>query len=352
MRTRSLRASAMLLVFLAALHAESKSVRLSGARSITLPAAIEYPFDVRWKTDATVLVAAGRSGVLEVDLERPGATNVEIPGGGLPSVTEGEVRSFFFSALLGYSAGNVMTGSPFLAFAWKLNGQQPVDVPYANIVDFDIHEERAVVLGVRGNAEGHWGSVGSTLSSARFVGTRTHFDAMAGPDTERMRACHILQLGAVRFTPDGRTIVAPGVVPDVQLFDRRGRLIRTWRTAGLGYQDGCGLSFEQSEALADITPRQQWRNRRQLLDELVVLPEGPVLIIRQPAADGTRWRGILLPYDGAPVALSIPVSSPSPHAHIKGDVRNNRVVFSVYEATGPGQKRVDRPRLVLCGIER
>lgn len=343
---------ALLAVLFSAQPAEADGVRLGGVRSILLPAEIEYGFDVRWKSEQTVLLAAGRNGVVEVDLQSPGTPRIEIQGGGVPKVGDGPIDSFFFSSHLGHSAGNTLVGSGFLAVAWKAKGRQANDVSFANLIDLDLSGEQGVILGVRGTSTGHWGSIGPTLWRVRFSGTKTYFDPMEGPDGERMRACHILQVGAVRVTADGRAIVAPGVEPGVRLFDRQGKLVRTWKTAGLGYEDRCSLTFEQSEPLAHMGPRQSWMNRRQLLDEMIVLPEGPMLIIRQPVLNGTRWRGVLLPYSGKPVDVAIPVSSKSPHAHVRADVRGSRVIASVFEMTGPGEKPIERPRLVLMNVER
>lgn len=327
--------------------------KLVEATPVRLAPAIPFAFDVRWHSDESVRIAAGKGGVVEVDLRRPLQPQTVIAGGGPPRAAGGPIPTFFFSSMLGASPQHTVAGSWFRAFAWKPAGtSQLMDVPFANIIDLDLHEDRAVILGVRGDERGRWASVGATLWSAKFTSSAVHFSALPGPDVAPMRACHVLGMGSVRFTADGRLIVAPGVEPDVHLYDRQGRLIRTWQTAKLGYEDRCKVTMEQSAVFSDIGPRREWQNRRQLLDEMVVLPEGPLLIIRQPVANGTRWRGVLLPYDGPPVSVAIPVTSASRHAHLKADVRGSRVAFVVSENLGPDEKAVDAARLIVATLRR
>jgi len=156
----------------------------------------------------------------------------------------------------------------------------------------------------------------------------------------------------VRFFPDGRFAFASSVEPGVALFDAQRHLIRTWRTEGLGYEDRCTVTPEQSQVFGgDLVGRLRWINRRQLLDEMLTLPDGVLLIIRTPRPKGTAWRAVLLPFDGEPVGVEIPLSSPSPYAHVRADVRNNRIVFLVDDSPPEDVPRVPG-RVVIARIHQ
>jgi hypothetical protein len=342
---------ALLLLPAQGIAASTASLRVV-SRSV-LPASVPLAYDVRWKDDHTLLLAAGRSGVMAVDVRKPAVASTIIRGGGMPRATDGPVPSFFFSSLLAKSPEHLIAGSWFRAFAWLPAGNQRlVDAPFANILDLDVRGDRLILLGVRGDATGRWGSVGATLWSAKLTRDRAYLEALPGPDVEPMRDCQILGAGAVRFQPNGSFFVAPGVEPGVRLHDAQGRLIRTWPTEGLGYLDRCSLTAEQSAALSELAPRRSWQNRREMLDELVVLPEGPMLIVRQPVPHGTKWRGILLPFDGKPVPVAIPVTSSSPYSHVKADVRGNDVAFVMWEALNENERPVNEPRIVIAKVIR
>ena len=318
-----------------------------------LPASVSLAYDIRWKDDHTLLLAAGRAGVMAVDLRKPAIASTIIRGGGMPRATDGPVPSFFFSTLLAKSQDYLIAGSWFRAFAWlPANNQRLIDAPFANIIDLDVRGDRLILLGVRGDAMGRWGSVGATLWSAKLTSDRAYLDALPGPDVEPMRDCQILGIGAVRFLPNGSFLVAPGVEPGVRLHDAQGRLIRSWSTEGLGYLDRCTLTSEQSAALAELAPRRSWQNRREMLDELVALPEGPMLIVRQPVPHGTKWRGILLPFDGTPVPITLPITSSSPYSHVKADVRGGKVAFVLWEALNENERPVNEPRIVIAKVIR
>lgn len=340
-------------VLLALLPLPLRAVTISNVRPVAVPAAIEFALDVRWSGDDSLLVAAGREGVLKVDVGKPKLAETIVAGGATPRVSDGPVASFFFSALLGSSADYLVAGSPFRAFAWRAAATGAVfDAPFANIVDLDVHRDRAIILGVRGDAAGRWGAVGATLWSVTLAPQRVFFNALTGPDVPLMRACHLLSMGSVRFLPDGRFVVAPGVDRGVFLYDAQGRVIRHWSTTGLGYDDRCTVTVEQADAFADLEPRRAWQNRRQLLDEMVVLPEGPLLIIREPADGATRWRGVLLPYEGKPLAVPIPLRSPSPYAHVRADVRGAKIVLSLFESRSPDEPRRETRSLFIGTIRR
>jgi hypothetical protein len=284
--------------------------------------------DVRWSGEQTVLLAAARDGVVQVDVRNPVNPSTVIRGGGVRSHAAGTVPSFFASAFLARTPDALVVGSPFYALAWQNKGATGLtQLPFVSAFDLDAFADRAVVLGVAGDATGHWPLEGPTLWSVPMAGGAIE-PIKPYPSTRAFRNCDVIFAGAVRFFPDGRFAVASSVEPGVALYDLQRRLIRTWGTDGLGYEDHCTITEEQSHVFgADYPGRVRWINRRQLLDELLPLTEGPLLIIRTPRPGGTAWRAVLLPFDGKPIPIAIPITSSSPYAHLKADLRGSRIVF-------------------------
>lgn len=331
-------------------------------QEVTLPDAVAMAGDVRWATDQSLYVSHTRTGVSEVTLRGGIRSPKAVPGGRKsPAPARGAVKDFFYSWFLGASTDHLVVGSPLGALAAKPRaGGDLVETPFVSPVDLDVWRDRLVVAGVRGDEKGRWADVGVTLWSATlgksrlFGGSQLSFTPLdGGPQGNLLQRCHILETLALRFFPDGRLAVALGVEPGVRLFDPRGKAVRTWPTAGLGYLDRCPVSRQESDQITgDMKARAEWLNRHQVLDEMVALPEGPLLVIRQPGPRGTRWRGVLLPFSGKPVNVALPLASPSRLARLKGDVRGDRIAFVIREIPMPETKRSTPTRAVIVRRNR
>jgi hypothetical protein len=164
-----------------------------------------------------------------------------------------------------------------------------------------------------------------------------------------MDACGILELGKVRFLQDGSMIVAPGVEPGVFHYGIDGKLLESWQADRLGFDAGCGLSDdEMNRYSASVKARYPWLNQRRVLDEILPLPEGPGFVVRTRTAGKTSWQLKLIRGPRDVKTVAIPLSSPSEFAHLRGDVRDGRLVLLLADR---GEKPpAGYPRLVVAEL--
>jgi hypothetical protein len=329
-------------------------------REASLPDSFAMAGDVRWASDDSLYVAKGLTGVSEVTLDGAVKPASPVPGNNKSRRwPRGPIQSFHHAWFLAVSPDQLVVASPFRSFAWKprqpRQGGSLIQEPFTTSVDIDAWGNRVALLGVVGDAEGRWPIVGPTIWTADLSASKADLKPVpGGPQIKPLAYCHFLQTGAVRFFPDGRFAVALGVEPGVKLFDANRRLLRTWPTDKLGYEDRCTLPEDQSIALgSDLKGRTDWVNRRQMLDEMLALPEGPLLVIRKATPKGTEWRGVLLPLTGGPpLDVTLPISSPSRLAHVKADLRGDRVAFLITEHTLPKEARPVPTRVVIARLQR
>src|SRR5260370_41366139 len=74
--------------------------------------------------------------------------------------------------------------------------------------------------------------------------------------------------------------------------------------------------------------RQEWVNRRAMVDEIIDTPAGPALIVRKVSDGATQWEMLLL-NGPSPKAQKLPFSSPSPWALISAATRGDRIAFLI-----------------------
>jgi len=328
------------------------------APSIITVREVELPpnttaMDVRWASDKSVYVVDFRKGLLETELDDVAKQKTLLAGGRLSPALAGTTTSLFLPEFLGVSRDYVVVGAPLRQIAWREREASTFSQEvFADAFDVDVWKDRAVVYGVRGDAYGKWGSVGATLWLVSLSPGRLYFNGITASPALAVHRCAFPGIGVVRFFPDGRFIYVPGVEPGMQLFDSAGRLIRTWSTEPLGVDDHCRITEAQAEAFGESSDlRAQWMNQRQIVQEVVPLPEGPLVIVRRVVNGATTWQGTLLAFDSKPVRVSIPITSPSPNAHLHADIKGDRIVFLISDL--PTQKPVTVPaRLVVARFVR
>jgi hypothetical protein len=163
---------------------------------------------------------------------------------------------------------------------------------------------------------------------------------------DEIMRCAGFGLGVVRFLHDGSFIIVPGTEPDIFLFGRDGKLQRTWRTETLGIEARCGLDKEQSKSLwVNPVGRQEWVNRRAIIDEIVDTPDGPALIIRTLKNSRATWEMVVLNGD-ASARFTLPFSSEDPWAHVTADMRGGRLIFLIVDRLASRERWVTS-RLIL-----
>jgi hypothetical protein len=357
-RRTLLACTALAVTISSAAYAAPLSFRV--VQELKLPDALAMAGDVRWASAGSLYIANGREGVSEVTLSGIVKSPPAVPGHNRSMTYQsGPIQSFHHAWFLATSADQLVTASPFRAFAWTprqpREGGLLLQEPFATSIDIDVWRNRVALLGVRGDANGRWPTAGYTLWTADLSPSGAKVEPfLGGPAIPPLSYCQYLETGAVRFFPDGRLAVALGVEPGVKLFDADRRLVRTWPTDKLGYEDHCTLNKEQSIAFGtDVEGRADWLNRRQALDEMLALPEGPLLVIRKATPKGTEWRGVLLPFaGGAPVDIALPISSPSRLARVKADLRGDRVVFLIVEQPFLKEERSVPTRAVVARLQR
>lgn len=327
----------------AAFAVEASAVSQVVERS--LPDDLRWASDVRWASDDSVWIAAGSSGVFEVSIADPAApprrleANGKGPDGLLLAASDGVV-----AAAVGFgpvSWARVATPNLFERTAHL-----------ATIVDFDLWQDRGIFLGARRGPKGEWAPEGGLLWH-RSIGTgfsdvEPALFADGGPGALEVAFCGTLGLGAVRFFPDGRYAVVPGVQAGAYLYAADGKLLKAWKTEGLGFYDRCELDWDEARPVkADPRARLRWWRRHATLDEIVPWGEWPALIVRRPRDEGTAWQLVVLSATGASDPIDLPVESASTGSHVKADVRGDRLVLLVSEFAPPDEPPQAPPRLVV-----
>jgi len=289
-------------------------------KSFPLPAELRWAQDARWASETSAFVSSGRSGVYEVPLAAAVKPRRIIEGAG--------PQGFWFSARLATSARHVLTAAPINGFAWwdRSTGQKVDENAFAVVMDVDLHDDRVAILGADRDAEGRFAPEGAIvwwgpLNGSKKLDLQPLFFSTAGSGVKPMAQCHYLETGAVRFTPSGELVVLPGVEPGVFLFDKKGKLLRTWATERLGVVDRCALSEQQFLSMSSQPgPRWEWLQRRKVVDDVVVLRSGPALIIRTVSGSATHWDLVELQSDSGTKRVTLPIVSVSPLAHLRADV--------------------------------
>lgn len=313
-----------------------------------LPSELAASLDVRWASDDSVYLAAGRAGIVELAVDDASAKPHQVVAG----------EDMSFACKLGVSEGHLVNGIPFGPIGWKArnrSGGYAQDVPMAAIVDLDVGEGRVWMLGSR-RIEGEWAPEGAILWSGELPADGTSevkelqplVFARSGAGAREMADCWFLDLGAVRHLGEGRWAVVPGVQPGAFVYAADGKLERAWQTDALGFVDRCDLDPKESDVLAaEPEPRLRWHHQRRILDDVLSWDGWPGLLIRVPDGDGTRWELQVLDDHGIGKPVALPLSTRSTFSHLKGDVRGDRVALLVVEYEIPGSPPQQSPRLLV-----
>lgn len=330
--------------------AAATSVRLIGDSSLTLPPDARAR-DVRWAGPSHVYVSLGKQGVVRTSVGTAGPLTTVVP----PANQGG----FFLSSLLAAGTKHLIVGSPFGGFGWmSVEGGATGKVgqrALSTVMDIDAAGDTLAVLGAdSGETQGlasdgviAWtGSLSKGLSDMRPL-----MKGRSKPGGKDMARCGFLQTGAIRFMLDGSVVVVPGVEPDVYRYSTAGKLMQTWATGPLGVVDNCDLGEQERTMLGRDFPRRlDWLASRVVVDDLVPLREGPALLLRRVEQGVTKWDVVTLPFRGKSERIALPITMPTPRAHVRGDVRDDRLILLVFDDPLPGQKPVGPPRLLVLSV--
>lgn len=328
------------LLLFAALAPLSVLAQTATSASYPLPDSFRRARDVRWIDDRTALLSVPKVGVWEV----------EIDGGVKPTrrliqAGRGSPDGLWMTVKLAVS-GDYLAVSPGVhEMAWRPLSAGSSDLErrvFEFVVDMDVFGSTVLVLGTRRDEKRRYSPDGAAAwlgdLKAGFPTLRPIFFSSSGPGAERIDACGAFGIGGVRFLPDGRFVVVPGSEPGVFLYRADGELQRTWDSEALGIETLCDFDPDQEELLgANLEARWAWLNQRRFLAEILPLDKGPALVLREVRAEGTRWILKILRADGSVETEALPVTSRSPLARLKGDVRGSRLLLVISEDYGPGE---------------
>ena len=314
-----------------------------------LPISLVDAVDVRWADEHSIFLALARKGVVETPLDLRAPAKIVVPGEDTPG-------GFWMSFQVGASRDFVVAGAGLLNLTWVRRGSSARrEATFEGIHDLDVQADRLAVVGVRRDDQGRFapegaiawmGSLADDLRDLKPI----VFDArFSGAPT--FNACIAHFLGAVRFMIDGSLVVLPGVQPGIQRFDRAGKLVRSWDTVSLGIDSDCGaLSKDEASQLKSHFPRRHaWINQRSIVDDILALPKGPGLLVRRVSAGHAEWVLKVLEDDGSVASFALPIHG-TDLAHVKGDVRGDRLVLLQWEYTAKGTFGGGPPHLLVASI--
>lgn len=318
---------------------------------VALPKAFEWSSDVRWASDKSVYLAASIDGTFEVSLDRSGPPPKElIPGRSKPG-------GFLASQQVAASSQFLVAAGPGVNFTWRrLDDPTRLQEPFDIVEGIDVLENRLAILGARRDAGGKFGTDGA-IAWTGALDKKLEFlhpvlYDVAGPGARTMSRCSAFPLGAVRFLPNGSLVVVPGIQPGVNLYDKSGKLVRTWDSSAAGIDADCqGLTDEQGWYLdGHALERQAWLNQRHILNAVLPFSQGPGLVIRRVDQGRTHWDLKLLQLDGSVQSFPIPIEGNNESFYLKGDLNAGKIVFLLYESLsrGGGKTHPTPPRLIVA----
>jgi len=306
-----------------------------------LEEAFRFAQDVRWASDHSVVLALVRSGIVEYNLDGKTPPKQLIPGNNTPG-------GFSHTQEVAISSQYLAAGAWIKSITWRtLDSAIRKEEAFECIDDLDISGGRFALVGARRDSQGKFSPDGAIAWIGSLDKDLTDlkpllFDA-GGSGAPTMGACCSFFLGATRFLADGSLVVIPGVQPGIYHFDSKGKLLQTSDTVALGVDTDCaGIGKQQASVLArDSSSLMAWVNERRTVDDVLPLPAGPGLLIRSVQQGQVRWVLKVLHPDGSVRVYDVPVKAPNLFAHLKGDLRQGRLVLLLW-----GNPPVRNPDLI------
>jgi hypothetical protein len=307
---------------------------------VTLPSSLARACDVRWAGDRSVYLGLGVDGAVEVSLGAAGAAPREvIPGGS-------KAGGFSATHRIATSSKYLVAAGPALWLTWRrLDNPVRFDAAFEAIQAIDVRDAQLAVVGARRDDHGKFATDGAIAWTGsldkQLADLKPLLYDAGGPGAPTMNRCIGAELSAVRFLTDGSLFVLPGVQPGASLFDRQGKLVRTWDTAALGIDADCAALTEELARHLDASyeRRQLWNNQRRLVDAVLPLAEGPGLLVRTAGKGRTRWDLKVLRRDGSAVTVTVPLEGSSELFALAGDVRAGTIVLLLHEKALRGRER-------------
>jgi hypothetical protein len=326
-------ASLLLFITLAAVSAAASPWKIEKEETLDVENGVAH--DIRWASDTQVFIAEGVNGV---SVRRVDAPRV-VESYAIPPAKKG---GFFFASRMAASASYVVAASPLNAYTWrarKAGAAVHPAVPFGMMIDVDVHGDTVAMLG--GDTDGAGGTpkgIVSLASLSRNVeDRRILMEGPTGRKGKELVRCHFFEPGAVRFLPDASLLIVPGLTSGVFQYDKNGKLLRTWQTDTLNVLDDCRIDDAQMiEMAADFAKRTEYVNRFTTVEDILPFEDTPALLLRTVRNNATTWEIAYLNDGGKITRAPLPFRSPSPRAHLRGDVRRDRIALLLFDYELPG----------------
>jgi hypothetical protein len=220
------------------------------------------------------------------------------------------------------------------------------------ILDLDVYGDMLAVLGARRDSDGRWapeggiawvGSLSKGLKDLRPI----HYSE-TGSGAKALDRCHFFNTGAIRFMRDGSLLVVPGVESGMYLYERSGKLLKTWDTQPLGFYDRCEFSEAESQAMA-LAPSAKWQylNTRTVLDDVIPLAGGVGVFTRQFSNGKMHWTLSVVKDGRVEERIKLPFTG-GERSFVRADVRGKQIALLLVEyATS---KAPDGARLAIMEL--
>lgn len=354
-RSTTVTVGAGLLVALGLATAASAGIRV--ATEHALPAEMRWAADVRWFSHASVAVVEAREGSFELPLAPGKPAKLLMPTGSRRGpAPPGPGRTLIWAhTMLGVSDRFVVVGAPSHELAWlpRHGGGTARVADFSSPVDLDVHEDRLLVVGLPEPAPATTDKGPVILWETKLEGAaapvfRPRFSiSRPVPLIELDDWLHASGSARVRFLPDGSFFFVPGVEAGAYWYDTDGRLLRAWNSEALGLDvversDPAAARRAASNRGAALA----LRNSLRLADEILPLPEGPAVVVRQARDNDVVWTLKLLRRDGSIVSAELPVQVSSPNWILFGDALGRRVIVVLFEVCERGPRSCNASRLI------
>jgi hypothetical protein len=287
----------------------------------TIP--FEQPSDVRWVDGDHVLITERKRGVGRLALS--GGEVSWLPEWPKPT---GPGTQY---AYLATSEKAILVADWMFLYRWTERGNgQLHEEGQEFISDLDLDGDRVLLAGSRRSADGRGPDGNVAWLGSLTGGERSLAAILPAHSSKALLNCVVFSLGAVRFLHDGSFIVVPGLEPGIYLFSKEGKVQRVWATDGLRLDVPCDFSEEQRQFYnVNYLAREQWRNRQRIVEDILETPFGPAVIARSVKANQTHWDLLFLDPSGSISEQPLPITSPSPWAHMAAATRDGRAVLLI-----------------------
>lgn len=290
--------------------------------------------DVRVEPNQVMFVSARGYGVARVPLKDGSPGEPEL------LIVENRSSGIVIAEHLGVSSSFVAVASPLSQLIWSGQDEEggsgmlgtwgsPERAPISFFEDIDVLGNRLAILGLMRSDTG-MSPDGAIAWTGELGGDQVDLEPLAyaksGKGARPFDACATFVVGKIRFLSEGRIFLLPGAEPGAYLYSAAGKLERSWDTAPLGLDMRCDFDDDTLLKLgSDTKARLEYVNRFITVDDVLPTAEGPGLLLRKVDEKGTSWRLALLRDEGGFDEMKVPVTSDSPHAHLRGDVLGERL---------------------------